>query len=177
IKPYQPVDPTGSNDRNSSSSGDGDGDYSNWKYSLTPKYAWIKEGENKITSKIVCKNSGGTPSVSSNIKHYSVNVTGFNSNKNTNYTTSLSSLSMKNSSYMLSNATVSIIPIPNDLLYPIFQANSLDNDEASDQDDDSDADNNSPAEGNNHEDEDKNDNSEHSGDGKGKAKGHGKNKG
>jgi hypothetical protein len=62
IKPYQPSAPTGPK---------GATDYSTWKFTLTPKYAVIKEGANKITSKITCHD------ISANLtKFYSVNVTG-----------------------------------------------------------------------------------------------------
>jgi hypothetical protein len=62
IKPYQPSAPTGPN---------GATDYSTWKFTLTPKYAVIKEGSNKITSKITCHDISANPT-----KFYSVNVTG-----------------------------------------------------------------------------------------------------
>jgi hypothetical protein len=60
IKPYQPVIPTGSGGQNN---------YSSWSYMLTPNYATIEEGVNKITSKLSCDND-------SIAKWYSVNVTG-----------------------------------------------------------------------------------------------------
>jgi hypothetical protein len=62
IKPYQPSAPTGAK---------GAIDYSTWKFTLTPKYAVIKEGANKITSKITCHDISATLT-----KLYSVNVTG-----------------------------------------------------------------------------------------------------
>jgi len=62
IKPYQPSAPTGAK---------GAIDYSTWKFTLTPKYAVIKEGANKITSKITCHDISTTLT-----KFYSVNVTG-----------------------------------------------------------------------------------------------------
>jgi hypothetical protein len=62
IKPYQPSAPTGAK---------GAIDYSTWKFTLTPKYAVIKEGANKITSKITCRDISATLT-----KFYSVNVTG-----------------------------------------------------------------------------------------------------
>ena len=47
-KPYQNVTPTGPS---------GKGDYSTWSYSLNPEYnATIKDGSNKITSKLSCAN-------------------------------------------------------------------------------------------------------------------------
>jgi hypothetical protein len=45
-------------------------DYSNWKFTLTPSYANINEGQNKITAKFSCINN---PSL---LSHNSVNVTG-----------------------------------------------------------------------------------------------------
>ena len=62
IKPYQPSAPTGAK---------GAIDYSTWKFTLTAKYAVIKEGANKITSKITCHDISATLT-----KFYSVNVTG-----------------------------------------------------------------------------------------------------
>jgi hypothetical protein len=65
IKPYQPSAPTGPKGAN---------DYSTWKFTLTPKYAVIKEGANKITSKISCHDASANMT-----KFYSVNVTGVGS--------------------------------------------------------------------------------------------------
>jgi hypothetical protein len=66
IKPYQKAIPTGRG---------GPNDYSTWNYTLTPAYAAIKQGQNKITAKLSCSNN---PSLTS---HNSVNVTGvINSN-------------------------------------------------------------------------------------------------
>jgi hypothetical protein len=70
IKPYQRTNATGQ------SSGGEVGranDYSTWKYTFTPGYAVIKEGINKITSKISCSPSTSPTSLN---KWYSVNVTG-----------------------------------------------------------------------------------------------------
>ena len=48
VKPYQNVTPTGPS---------GKSDYSTWSYSLNPEYnATIKDGSNKITSKLSCAN-------------------------------------------------------------------------------------------------------------------------
>jgi hypothetical protein len=48
IKPYQRVIATGPS---------GSGDYSKWNFTLSPKYASIKQGQNKITAKYSCANS------------------------------------------------------------------------------------------------------------------------
>jgi hypothetical protein len=69
IKPYQRTIATGQ----SSSEVGGANDYSTWKYTFTPSYAVIKEGINKITSKISCNPSNSPTGLS---KWYSVNVTG-----------------------------------------------------------------------------------------------------
>ena len=45
VKPYQTVKPTGIQ---------GDNDYSNWQYKVSSNYTTINEGNNKITSKILC---------------------------------------------------------------------------------------------------------------------------
>ena len=69
IKPYQRTIATGQN----SGVGGGANDYSTWKYTFTPGYAVIKEGINKITSKISCSPVNSLTSLN---KWYSVNVTG-----------------------------------------------------------------------------------------------------
>jgi hypothetical protein len=61
IRPYQ----------NTSAAGpSGPNDYSNWTFSLTPKYTVIKQGLNEITAKFFCNPN---PDVAS---FYSMNVTG-----------------------------------------------------------------------------------------------------
>ena len=70
IKPYQKAAATGHGGTN---------DYSTWKYTITPKYAALKQGQNKITSKVSCIGS------STNItKFYSVNVTGIGATHDVN---------------------------------------------------------------------------------------------
>lgn len=71
LKPYQKTTPTGK----SSSGGE---DYSSWRYVLNNStYSSIKQGINKITSKMTCANTDQprvtSPGVS---KWYSINVTG-----------------------------------------------------------------------------------------------------
>jgi hypothetical protein len=61
VKPYQNASAAGTGGAN---------DYSNWTFSLTPKYTTIKEGANKITAKFSCNPNHGIASF------YSVNVTG-----------------------------------------------------------------------------------------------------
>ncbi|CAN5421382.1 hypothetical protein BH18THE2_BH18THE2_06590 [soil metagenome] len=59
VKPYQNVIPTGPN---------GENDYSTWSYSLTPEYnATIKEGTNKINSKLSCGNPSNNTNSSSDL--------------------------------------------------------------------------------------------------------------
>lgn len=67
VKPYQETNATGPGSESGKAT-----DYSTWKYTFTPSYAVIKEGVNKITSKISCSPSKPT----SLAKWYSVNVTG-----------------------------------------------------------------------------------------------------
>ncbi len=67
VKPYQETNATGPGSKPGKAT-----DYSTWKYTFTPSYAVIKEGVNKITSKISCSPSKPT----SLAKWYSVNVTG-----------------------------------------------------------------------------------------------------
>jgi hypothetical protein len=63
VRPYQPAIPQGT-------SGDNN-DYSRWQFLLSPDYAPIKQGENKITAKLECLKSPGNLT-----KWYSVSVTG-----------------------------------------------------------------------------------------------------
>lgn len=62
VKPYQPTIATGSG---------GPVDYSEWKFIIASNYTSIKEGENEITSKVVCPGNGADLT-----KWYGVNVTG-----------------------------------------------------------------------------------------------------
>jgi hypothetical protein len=57
--------------QNTSANGPGGpNDYSNWTFSLTPKYTVIKQGVNEITAKFFCNSN---PEIAS---FYSMNVTG-----------------------------------------------------------------------------------------------------
>ena len=64
VKPYQNVKPTGIQ---------GDNDYSNWQYTVASNYTNINEGNNKITSKILCLDGPQTLQA-----YYSVNITATN---------------------------------------------------------------------------------------------------
>ena len=64
VKPYQNVKPTGIQ---------GDNDYSNWQYTVASNYTNINEGNNKITSKILCLD--GPQKLQA---YYSVNITATN---------------------------------------------------------------------------------------------------
>ena len=64
VKPYQNVKPTGIQ---------GDNDYSNWQYTVASNYTNINEGNNKITSKILCLD--GPQKLQA---FYSVNITATN---------------------------------------------------------------------------------------------------
>lgn len=64
VKPYQLTNATGKA---------GDGDYSSWIYDFTSSYLPIKEGSNKITSKLTCQPGN-------NNAYYSANVTGLKLN-------------------------------------------------------------------------------------------------
>ncbi|HZH39344.1 MAG TPA: hypothetical protein VEX17_04705 [Bacillales bacterium] len=64
VKPYQVTNATGTA---------GDGDYSSWTYDFTSSYLPLKEGSNKITSKLTCHPGN-------NNAYYSVNVTGLKLN-------------------------------------------------------------------------------------------------
>jgi hypothetical protein len=70
LKPYQKTAPTGK----SNSGGD---DYSSWRYVINNKYGSIKEGLNKITSKLTCINTNQPNVPNTGVsKWYSINVTG-----------------------------------------------------------------------------------------------------
>lgn len=70
VKPYQEAVPTGPG---------GEGDYSVWNFVLTPNYnATIKEGPNKITSKLSCPNPNENASYDL-VTHYSVFFAGIDS--------------------------------------------------------------------------------------------------
>jgi len=64
VKPYQNVKPAGIQ---------GDNDYSNWQYTVSNNYTNINEGNNKITSKILCLDGPQTLQA-----YYSVNITATN---------------------------------------------------------------------------------------------------
>ena len=68
-RPYQETTPVGP------------GDYSKWVFIVTPQYAEIEEGINKITSKAICDAAHEPflvldPLTKQYVKHYSINVTG-----------------------------------------------------------------------------------------------------
>ena len=70
FKPYKNVNPSGT--------GKSAADFSSWKYTFTPSnISVIKEGNNRVTSKISCVNTKdiNTPATQS-VKYYSVNFTG-----------------------------------------------------------------------------------------------------
>ena len=62
VRPYQPAMPRGTS---------GKDDYSNWEFHLTPDYAPIKQGSNKVTAKLECLKLPVNLT-----KWYSVTVTG-----------------------------------------------------------------------------------------------------
>jgi hypothetical protein len=63
VKPYQKTTPTGDRE---------DDDYSTWKYIINSDYTDIKEGDNRITARLICTNDMGGDLR----KWYSVNVVG-----------------------------------------------------------------------------------------------------
>ncbi|MGH9978719.1 MAG: hypothetical protein ACRD8Z_23240, partial [Nitrososphaeraceae archaeon] len=65
IRPYQKVNPTGSKNK----------DYSTWNYAFTPEYATIKEGNNRMVSKITCMDNSDIKKENLT-KFNSLNVTG-----------------------------------------------------------------------------------------------------
>jgi hypothetical protein len=74
IKPYQSAAGTGLG---------GAKDYSKWSFTLTPKYAAIKQGsDNKVTARYKCSSGNNNPSI---LSINSVNVTGAAGNLPINY--------------------------------------------------------------------------------------------
>jgi hypothetical protein len=70
VKPYQKVVATGHG---------GTTDYSTWQYGITPNYAAIKQGQNKITAKISC-----AANPTNLTKFNSLNVTGIGTSHSVN---------------------------------------------------------------------------------------------
>jgi hypothetical protein len=62
VKPYQEATPTGTKTKN---------DYTTWKYIVDPDYTNIKEGDNKITARLLCSDDRGQDLR----KWYSVSIT------------------------------------------------------------------------------------------------------
>jgi len=81
MKPYQNATPDGPNGAN---------DYSKWHYNISTTYTAIKEGQNKITAKLSCLQTGtsstnltNTTNLSNNlVKWNSINVTGVSTSGN-----------------------------------------------------------------------------------------------
>src|SRR6188472_998628 len=96
IKPYQPAQASGPGGAN---------DYSKWSFTLSPKYTAIKDGQNKITSKITCSDN---PTIGS---YYSVNVTGLSAVKQA-ATSTLSSTPPSPKTTTTSSSTHAITPTP-----------------------------------------------------------------
>jgi hypothetical protein len=63
VKPYQKTSPVGVRT---------DNDYSTWKYKLNPNYTSLREGDNRITARLICSDDQGKDMR----KWYSVNVIG-----------------------------------------------------------------------------------------------------
>jgi hypothetical protein len=63
VKPYQKTTPTGDGIQN---------DYSTWKYTINPDYTTIRNGDNRITARLICTDDMGQDVR----KWYSVNVIG-----------------------------------------------------------------------------------------------------
>jgi hypothetical protein len=70
VKPYQKAVATGHGGTN---------DYSTWRYAITPNYAAIKQGQNKITAKISC-----AANPTNLTKFNSLNVTGIGTSHSVN---------------------------------------------------------------------------------------------
>ena len=103
-KPYQNVTANGPS---------GNKDYSKWSVTLSPKYALIKQGANKITAKFYCSPN---PTIAS---FYSVNVTGVGATAAPAVQNETRSTSATTTDYKLyNNSTVGIkIEVPSDWFY------------------------------------------------------------
>jgi hypothetical protein len=69
IKPYQKTSPTGVKMKN---------DYSTWKYTINSNYTTLREGDNRITARLLCSDDLGK----NERKWYSVNVIGQTGSEN-----------------------------------------------------------------------------------------------
>lgn len=63
VKPYQKTIPTGVKTKN---------DYSTWKYSINSNYTTLKDGDNRVTARLLCSDDQGK----NEKKWYSINVIG-----------------------------------------------------------------------------------------------------
>jgi cell pole-organizing protein PopZ len=88
MKPYQNATPDGSNGAN---------DYSNWNYNVSTKYTAIKEGQNKITAKLSCLQTGTSGTNLANITGPSTNLVKWNSVNVTGVSTSGNNQTISNS--------------------------------------------------------------------------------
>jgi hypothetical protein len=110
VKPYQKVIPISIENGQGSSQND----FSTWNYTFTPQYATIKEGTNKMTSKISCDAlATGVSNTNSNLtKFNSLNITGITT-ENSNGSTQLIR--------HLPNVTSAGSPVPQPTTYNISQ--------------------------------------------------------
>ena len=110
VRPYQKVIPISIENGQGSSQND----FSTWNYTFTSQYAIIKEGTNKMTSKISCDAlATGVSNTNSNLtKFNSLNITGITTD-NSNGNTQL----IKH----LSNVTSADSPVPQPTTYNISQ--------------------------------------------------------
>jgi hypothetical protein len=123
IKPYQKAIPTGDKI--------GQNDYSTWKFILDPAYATVKEGINKITSRLICPNAQGVTT-----KWYSVNVIGQNNNNHRLLSIASSSIATTSTETNRNLNTVDILPfnknITNHDISSTLISNTNNNDEGND---------------------------------------------
>jgi hypothetical protein len=110
VKPYQKVIPISIENGQGSSQND----FSTWNYTFTPQYAIIKEGTNKMTSKISCD------ALATGISNTNSNLTKFNSLNITGITTDNSNGSTQLIRH-LSNVTSADSPVPQPTTYNISQ--------------------------------------------------------
>jgi hypothetical protein len=115
VRPYQKVTPISIENGQGSSQND----FSTWNYTFTPQYATIKEGTNKMTSKISCD------ALATGVSNTNSNLTKFNSLNITGITTENSNGSSNGNSTQLikhlSNVTSAGSPVPQPTTYNISQ--------------------------------------------------------
>jgi hypothetical protein len=107
VKPYQEATPTGTKTKN---------DYTTWKYIVDPDYTNIKEGDNKITARLLCSDDRGQDLR----KWYSVNINEQNVTESSHQSLSTTTLAVPITIGTESTATPTTINIDRDLFLELI---------------------------------------------------------